>query len=175
VTGAGDDTRIITVAMLKSVLSWFTDGVNYVNAEAIAKKSGIKVTESKTEDSEHFPSLITLSITAKRDGKEEKKTVAGTLFGKDDLRIVQIDGYRVDASPSGHMLICSFLDKPKVIGPVCTVLGGSGINIAGMQVGREKVGGEAVMVLNVDSSVSDDTMAEIKRVQNVIDVKLVKL
>ena len=175
VTGAGDDTRIITVAMLKSVLSWFTDGVNYVNAEAIAKKSGIKVTESKTEDSEHFSSLITLSITAQRDGKEEKKTVAGTLFGKDDLRIVQINGYRVDASPSGHMLICSFLDKPKVIGPVCTVLGGSGINIAGMQVGREKVGGEAVMVLNVDSSVSDDTMAEIKRVQNVIDVKLVKL
>ncbi|MEA3487789.1 MAG: phosphoglycerate dehydrogenase [Euryarchaeota archaeon] len=175
VTGAGDDTRIITVAMLKSVLSWFTDGVNYVNAEAIAKKSGIKVTESKTEDSEHFPSLITLSITAQRDGKEEKKTVAGTLFGKDDLRIVQIDGYRVDASPSGHMLICSFLDKPKVIGPVCTVLGGSGINIAGMQVGREKVGGEAVMVLNVDSSVSEDTMAEIKRVPSVIDVKLVKL
>jgi len=73
------------------------------------------------------------------------------------------------------MLICSFLDKPKVIGPVCTVLGDSGINIAGMQVGREKVGGEAVMVLNVDSSVSDDTMAEIKLVQNVIDVKLVKL
>jgi len=175
VTGAGDDTRIITVAMLKSVLSWFTDGVNYVNAEAIAKKSGIKVTESKTEDSEHFPSLITLSITAQRDGKKEKKTVAGTLFGKNDLRIVQIDGYRVDASPSGYMLICSFLDKPKVIGPVCTVLGGSGINIAGMQVGREKVGGEAVMVLNVDSSVSEDTMAEIKRVQNVIDVKLVKL
>ncbi|KAF5428631.1 D-3-phosphoglycerate dehydrogenase [Candidatus Methanophagaceae archaeon] len=175
VTGAGDDTRIITVAMLKSVLSWFTDGVNYVNAEAIAKKSGIKVTESKTEDCEHFPSLITLSITAQRDGKEEKTTVAGTLFGKNDLRIVQIDGYRVDASPSGHMLICSFLDKPKVIGPVCTVLGGSGINIASMQVGREKIGGEAVMVLNVDSSVSEDTMAEIKRVQNVIDVKLVKL
>ncbi|MFV9676728.1 MAG: phosphoglycerate dehydrogenase [Methanosarcinales archaeon] len=175
VTGAGDDTRIITVAMLKSVLSWFTDGVNYVNAEALAKKSGIKITESKTEDSEHFPSLITLSITAQRDGKEEKKTVAGTLFGKNDLRIVQIDGYRVDASPSGYMLICSFLDKPKVIGPVCTVLGDSGINIAGMQVGREKIGGEAVMVLNVDSSVSEDTMAEIKRVQNVIDVKLVKL
>lgn len=60
VTGAGDDTRIITVAMLKSVLSWFTDGVNYVNAEAIAKKSGIKVTESKTKDSENFASLITL-------------------------------------------------------------------------------------------------------------------
>jgi D-3-phosphoglycerate dehydrogenase len=174
-TGARDDTRIITVAMLKSVLSWFTDGVNYVNAEAIAKKSGIKITESKTEDSENFASLISLSITVKQDGKEEKKTVAGTLFGKDDMRIVQIDGSRIDAAASGYMLICSFLDKPRVIGPVCTVLGDSGVNIAGMQVGRAKAGGEAIMVLNVDSSVGGDTMDAITRVQNIIDVTLVKL
>ena len=172
---AGKDTRIITVAMLKSVLSWFTDGVNYVNAEVIAKKAGIKVTESKTEDVENFSSLITLSITAQRAGKKEKKTVAGTLFGKDDLRIVQIDGYRVDASPSGYMLICSFQDKPKVIGPVCTIMGDRGINIAGMQVGREKAGGEAVMVLNVDSSVDEDTMDEIRNVHNILAVTLVKL
>ena len=172
---AGKDTRIITVAMLKSVLSWFTDGVNYVNAEVIAKKAGIKVTESKTEDVENFSSLITLSITAQRAGKKEKKTVAGTLFGKDDLRIVQIDGYRVDASPSGYMLICSFQDKPRVIGPVCTIMGNRGINIAGMQVGREKAGGEAVMVLNVDSSVDEDTMDEIMNVHNILAVTLVKL
>ncbi|MFZ2070425.1 MAG: phosphoglycerate dehydrogenase [Halobacteriota archaeon] len=171
----GYETRIITIAMLKSLLSWFTDGVNYVNAETIAKKSGIKVTESKTEDVENFASLITLSITTQRAGKEEKKAVAGTLFGKDDLRIVQIDGYRVDASPSGCMLICSFLDKPRVIGPVCTILGDSGINIARMQVGREKSGGEAVMVLNVDSSPDASTVEEIKKVPNIIEVTLVSL
>jgi len=170
--GAGKDTRLITVAMLKSFLSWFTDGVNYVNAEAIAKKSGIKVTESKTEDVENFSSLISITLQTKG---EFKKTVAGTLFGKDDPRIVKIDEYRVDASPSGYMLICSFLDKPKVIGPVCTILGDMGINIAGMQVGREKTGGEAVMVLNVDGSVSEDTREEVKKVENIFDVKLVKL
>jgi len=170
--GAGKDTRLITVAMLKSFLSWFTDGVNYVNAEAIAKKFGIKVTESKTEDVENFSSLISITLQTKG---EFRKTAAGTLFGKDDPRIVKIDGYRVDASPSGYMLICSFLDKPKVIGPVCMILGDTGINIAGMQVGREKSGGEAVMVLNVDGSVSEDTMEEIKKVENIFDVKLVKL
>ncbi len=171
-TGAGKGTRLITIAMLKSFLSWFTDGVNYVNAKAIAKKSGIKVTESKTEDVENFSSLI--SITLQTEG-EFKKTVAGTLFGKDDPRIVKIDGYRVDASPSGYMLICSFLDKPMMIGPVCMILGEGGINIARMQVGRERTGGEAVMVLNVDGSVSENTMDEIKKVENIFDVKLVKL
>lgn len=174
-THIGENTRLITVAMLKSYLSWFTNGVNYVNAEAIAKKFGIKVTESKTEDVENFVSLISITASTRIGDEGKKRTVAGTLFGKDDPRIVKIDGFRVDASPSGYMLICSFLDKPRVIGPVCMILGDRSINIAGMQVGREKVGGEAVMVLNVDSSVSEDIMEEIKKVENIFDVKLVKL
>ena len=173
--GAGKDTRLITVAMLKSFLSWFIDGVNYVNAGTIAKKSGIKVTESKTGDVENFSSLISITTTTRIEEAGKKRTVAGTLFGKDDPRIVNIDGFRVDASPSGYMLICSFLDKPRVIGPVCMILGDRGINIAGMQVGREKTGGEAVMVLNVDSSVSEAIIKEIKEVKNIFDVKLVKL
>lgn len=173
--GIGKNTRIITRAILKSFLSLFTDGVNYVNAEAIAKKFGIKITESKTEEIEDFSSLISITTITRIEGEEKKKTVAGTLFGKDDPRIVQINGYRVDASPSGYMLICSFLDKPRVIGPVCMLLGDRDINIAGMQVGREKVGGEAVMVINVDSMVSEGSIEEIKHVENIFDVMLVKL
>ncbi len=171
-TGIAGNTRLITVAILKSFLSWFIDGVNYVNAETIAKKFGMKVTESKTETIENFSSLISITTTTQ---SEKKITVAGTLFGKDDLRIVRLNGFRVDASPSGYMLLCSFSDKPGVIGQVCTILGDRGINIAGMQVGREKAGGEAVMVLNVDSSVGEDTMEEIKEVENISDVKLVRL
>ncbi len=174
--GLGKNTRLITRAILKGFLSLFTDGVNYVNAEAIAKKFGIKVTESKTEEIKNFSSLISITTTTRAEGKEEQeKTVAGTLFGKGDPRIVKVDGFRVDATPSGYMLICSFLDKPRVIGPVCMILGDKGINIAGMQVGREKVGGEAVMVVNVDSPVSDASIEEIKHVENIFDVKLVKL
>ena len=173
---ASMDTRLITGAMLKSFLSWFTDGVNYVNAWAIARKFGIKVTESKSEEVENFSSLITLTVRTRGDaGGGLSKTVSGTLFGKGDIRIVGLDNYRIDASPSGFMLICSFIDKPRVIGPVCTILGDHNINIAGMQVGREKVGGKAVMVLNVDSSVGIELIEEIKKVPNIIDVKLVRL
>lgn len=174
-TGIGKNTRIITMAILKSFLSMFTDGVNYVNAEAIAKKFGIKITESKTEEIENFCSLISITTTTRIEGEEKEKTVAGTIFGTDDPRIVGINGFRVDAYPSGYMLICSFLDKPRVIGPVCTILGDKSINIAGMQVGREKVGGEAVMVVNVDSPVSEGCIEEIKHVGNISDVTLVKL
>ena len=171
---ASMDTRLITGAMLKSFLSWFTDGVNYVNAWAIAKKFGIKVTESKSEEVENFSSMVTLRVRTHGDAGLSR-AVSGTLFGKGDIRIVGLDNYRIDASPSGFMLICSFIDKPRVIGPVCTILGDHNINIAGMQVGREKVGGKAVMVLNVDSSVGIELIEEIKKVPNVMDVKLVRL
>jgi D-3-phosphoglycerate dehydrogenase len=73
------------------------------------------------------------------------------------------------------MLISKYIDKPKVIGPVGVILGENGINIAGMQVGREKIGGEAVMVLNVDDRVDEEIMEEVRRVDGIIDVKLVTL
>jgi D-3-phosphoglycerate dehydrogenase len=173
--GIGKNTRMITRAILRSFLSLFTDGVNYVNAEAIARKFGIKVAERKTVEIANFCSLISITTTTRTNGGTKKRTVAGTLFGKDDPRIVQLNGYRVDAVPAGYMLICSFIDKPRVIGPVCMILGNKGINIAGMQVGREKVGGDAVMVINVDSAVNEQSMEEIRHVENIADVTLVKL
>jgi len=173
--GIGKNTRMITRAILKSFLSLYTDGVNYVNAEALARKFGIKVAERKTVEIANFCSLISITTTTRTNGSMKKRTVAGTLFGKDDPRIVQLNGYRVDAVPAGYMLICSFIDKPRVIGPVCMILGNKGINIAGMQVGRAKVGGDAVMVINVDSPVDEQSMAEIRHVEHIADVTLVKL
>jgi len=173
--GIGKNTRMITRAILKSFLSLYTDGVNYVNAEALARKFGIKVAERKTVEIANFCSLISITTTTRTNGGMKKRTVAGTLFGKDDPRIVQLNGYRVDAVPAGYMLICAFTDKPRVIGPVCMILGNKGINIAGMQVGRAKVGGDAVMVINVDSPVDEQSMAEIRRVEHIADVTLVKL
>jgi len=173
--GIGKNTRMITRAILRSFLSLYTDGVNYVNAEALARKFGIKVAERKTVEIANFCSLISITTTTRTNGGMKKRTVAGTLFGKDDPRIVQLNGYRVDAVPAGYMLICSFIDKPRVIGPVCMILGNKGINIAGMQVGRAKVGGDAVMVINVDSPVDEQSMAEIRHVEHIADVTLVKL
>ncbi len=173
--GIGKNTRMITRAILRSFLALYTDGVNYVNAEALARKFGIKVVERKTVEIANFCSLISITTTTRTNGGMKKRTVAGTLFGKDDPRIVQLNGYRVDAVPAGYMLICSFLDKPRVIGPVCMILGNKGINIAGMQVGRAKVGGDAVMVINVDSPVDEQSMAEIRHVEHIADVTLVKL
>jgi len=169
---ASMDTGPLTIAALKGILNRIlSEPVNFVNAPVIAKSRGIKVVESKIGATEDFADLIT--ITAKTPKGE--KSVAGTLFGKKDARIVRIDRYHVDAVPSGHMLVSAHIDKPGIIGRVGTILGENDINIAGMQVGREKVRGKAVMVLNVDSAVPDKILKQIERVDGIFDVKPVVL
>ncbi len=176
ITYSGDiaekETGPLTIAVLKGILDTMLAGsVNFVNALMLAKNRGIKVVESKTELSEDFTGLVTVSVKTSK----ESKSVAGTLFGKKDARIVRINSHRINAAPSGYMLVAPHIDMPGIIGRVGTLLGDNKINIAGMQVGREFIGGTAVMVLNIDSAVSDRILKQIKAIEGIQDIKQVKL
>jgi len=169
---AEHDTRPLTATLLKGLLSpIMTIDVNFVNAPFLSRERGIKVVEAKDMAVEDFTSLITVEVTT--DGKST--TVAGTLFGTNDPRIVRIDEYHVDAIASGHLLVIPHIDKPGVIGPVGMVLGRNGINIASMHVGRKDIGGRALMLLGVDSPVPQHVLREILNVDGVADVKPVEL
>jgi len=165
------DVAPVTLAALKGLLEPILGaGVNYVNAPIIAKERKIKVTESRSKTVEGYPSQISIKLSR----KGEEKLVSGSVIGKEP-RIVLIDGYRIDAVPSGYMIVAKHEDKPNIIGPCCMILGKNNINIAGMQVGRITRGGEAIMVLNVDSEVSNGILDEIRGVDGIIDAKLVVL
>lgn len=166
------DVTSLTNTLLKGLLRpILKDAVNYVNAPLLAKNRGISVSESKSVDLEDYANLITVTVSSDRC----TKTVSGTLFGKQDARIVRIDGYTIDAVPEGHMLVVPHIDKPKIIGPVGTLIGQHDINIASMQVGRKVIGGKAIMFLNVDSPVPQETIKEIEKIDGIIDVKYVHL
>ncbi len=163
----------ISTAFIKGLLEPILEGdINYINAPVIAKERGIKVVESKSSQVEDFANLIMVKIKS-----DKKKTlIGGTLFGKNDLRIVRVEDFYLDAVPEGYMLICSNLDKPGVIGYLGTVLGKNNINIAAMQVGRKKaVAGEALTVINIDNEVTEGVLAELKKYKDITDIKLVKL
>ncbi|MCL4491227.1 MAG: ACT domain-containing protein, partial [Nitrospirae bacterium] len=66
-------------------------------------------------------------------------------------------------------------DKPGVIGNIGTILGKNSINIARMHFGREKAGGRAISVVNIDAPVSEKLLAEIKKLPNILDVKVINL
>lgn len=162
----------LTVAVLKGLLTPMLDvAINFVNAPHIAKERGIEVVESKRKESKDFANLVSVKIKSSTGERE----VGGTVFAGAGDRLVIIDGFRVDAVPEDYMLILSNIDKPGMIGKVGTFLGEHKINIASMDVGRMKEGQKAVMVLNVDSAVSDKVLKEISKLEGISNATLVKL
>src|SRR3989339_1614974 len=166
------DIAPLTMAIIKGLLSpILQETVNYINAKNLAKERGIKVLELKSETEEDFTNLISVEVDI--DGKRRK--VAGTLFTNNEPRIVNVDGLYVETIPQGYMLFLENWDKPGVIGNLGTLLGKNGVNIAGMTFGRDKPGGKAVSALNIDSAVSAEVTGQIKKLDNILSVKLVKL
>ncbi|NMA91520.1 MAG: ACT domain-containing protein, partial [Firmicutes bacterium] len=145
--------------------------VNFVNAPLIARQRGIRVREVTSEDIENFANLVTLKI---RSG-QGTHSLAGTVFSRNDIRITQIDDYRIEVMPSPYMLVCYYLDRPGVIGRVGTILGSREINIAGMQVGRQSAGGEAVMVLQIDEPATPSILQEIEQLEEIKSIRQVQL
>jgi len=168
---ADKDTSPLTVAAMKGLLEPVVEGINYVNAPIIAKERGINIIESKSTECFDFANKISISV-----GKGEKKRkVEGSLFQTLGERIVNVDGFSVDAMPSGYLIIASNIDQPGMIGQVGTILGKNNVNIAGMEVGRNKAGEKAVMLLNIDNAVPDKVLRELEKVKGIHSAKLVSL
>ena len=167
-----NDLSSLTMAIVKGILSpVLQETVNYINAKNLAKERGIKIIELKSEREEDFTNLISLEVSV--EGKTY--SVAGTLFTNNEPRIVNVNGLYVETIPKGYMLFLENWDKPGVIGSLGMLLGKNGVNIAGMTFGRDKPGGKAVSALNIDSPVSGKILEEIKKLDNILSVKLVKL
>jgi D-3-phosphoglycerate dehydrogenase len=145
--------------------------VNYVNAAFLARERGIRVAERQQQDPEDYASLIEVEIGT----ENQRGRVGGTLFGRDDARIVSIDNFAIEAVPEGHMLLFSNQDTPGVIGRIGTIFGNANINIAGFRLGRTAPHGNAVCVVNVDSAIPPDVLDAIRALPNLISVKTVNL
>lgn len=169
---AAYDPAPLTIYMLKGLLEHaLAEGVNYVNAAPIARERGIGVSEVKTRDSAGFTSLITLCAVS----EEGEHSIAGTLFGRGDPRIVRVDSFLTEAEPEGTILLMHNNDKPGVIGAIGKALGSRGINIAKMHLSRQQAGGVAISLIHVDEPVEDAVLRKLAKLDNVLSVKQITL
>jgi D-3-phosphoglycerate dehydrogenase len=166
------DLTPITSAVLAGLIgAYLEEGVNEVNATLIAKERGLQYHESKVSEAADFTSLI--SLKAETDGKEY--VIKGTLFGKKEPRLVQINEYTVEAAPEGIILLIHTEDKPGVIGNIGLTLGQKGINIGNMQFGRDRIGGKSLCILHLDSMPNLEVLEALKALPHVLSVQLVEL
>jgi D-3-phosphoglycerate dehydrogenase len=168
---ANYDCSVLTASLLTAFLARFSaERVNPVNARAVAAAHGITVVEQRGAHATEFANLISLQAT----GEHGATRVGGTLL-LNEPRIVQFNDFRIDLVPEGTFLMSWHADRPGVIGAIGTLLGQKNINIASMQVGRDRPRGDAVMILSVDDPVPESIQAEIRRIPGMADVLTVTL
>jgi D-3-phosphoglycerate dehydrogenase len=150
--GAATELNIkpIVAAVLSGFLRVQSDTVNMVNAPYLAKERGIEVREVKTEREGDYHTLIRVSVKTEAG----ERSVAGTLFSNSEPRLVELFGIKVEAELTGDMMYLVNEDAPGFIGRIGTLLGENAINIGTFNLGRREAGGEAVLLLSVDSPVA---------------------
>lgn len=175
-TYAGDvttrPTAALKLAFVRGLLGTIlAEHVTDVNALLIARKRGLHVTETSTTQSADYASLLTAELSTDRG----VSSVAGALFHRREPRFVAIDGFALEAVPHGWMLVFANQDVPGVVGRIGTLCGRHGINIAGMQLGRERRGGRAVSILNLDDPMPPAALEEIRAMPDIVFARLVHL
>ncbi|MGD9221938.1 MAG: phosphoglycerate dehydrogenase [Desulfobacteraceae bacterium] len=160
----GIDLSPVTTALLKGLLTpMVQDLVNFVNAHFIANDRGIKVTETTIADHQEYAQLVRVKVVT----TEGENLVAGTVFGKNDIRIVRINTFRLEMIPLGHMALIYNLDIPGSIGEIGTTLGKRKINIARMQVGQEEGGQRNIIFLCTDTPIPAEVVEELRGLKTV--------
>jgi D-3-phosphoglycerate dehydrogenase / 2-oxoglutarate reductase len=162
---ADKDTKVLSLSVLKGFLDPIVkEKVNYVNAELIAKNMGIDIVESKSSQLEKYTNLITVKFIT----KSKQLSVSGTVFAKEEIRVVDFFGYKLDFDPTPYVIAIQNVDKPGIIGQIGTILGASNINIAAMQWSRNRRGDKAVAFVSVDAEVSNNVLQLLKNIDGVL-------
>jgi D-3-phosphoglycerate dehydrogenase len=165
VEGAAAQLNIkpITAAVLAGCMRPYSATVNMVNAPFLAKDRGLDVREVRHDREGDYHTLLRVSVRT----KSGDRSVAGTLFGNGQPRLVELFGVKVEADLTGDMLYIVNEDAPGFIGRLGTTLGEAGINIGTFHLGRQEAGGVAVLLLSVDEPVPAATLDVIRALPGV--------
>ncbi len=166
------NTKLITMSFTAGLLQEaLVETVNLVNAELLSQERGIEIVEEKTTETGDFATMILTEVGS--DGA--KHVAAGTIFGRQYLRIVRLGRFHLDAYLDGVLLIFWHRDVPGIIGYIGTIFGEHKVNIAAMNVGRERPGGEAIAVLNLDSVPPEEAVQAVLAHPQIDHARVVKL
>ena len=155
------DTSVLKLAALKGIFTnVVSESVSYVNAPLLAEQRGIEVRTLSEEESPEYRTVLTLR-GALSDGTQI--SVSGTLAGiKQVEKIVEINGYEVDVPIDDHLIVMQYIDRPGIVAVYGKEFGDAKINIAGMQIARQNLGGKALSVLTVDSPVPASLLEKVR-------------
>jgi len=135
--------------------------LNMVNTPVLAKERGISIDETKNPEAKDVAS----SFSAKVVTDKVTHTVTGSVFGGTLLRIIEIDGFNIEMTPRGAVLVIFNDDKPGVIGSVGMLCGRHNINICTMGVGQKPAEQRAILAVSLDKEPDSKAIEELSKLE----------
>jgi D-3-phosphoglycerate dehydrogenase / 2-oxoglutarate reductase len=160
------NTKPLTAAALAGLLRPLLSDVNMVSAAVNARERGMRLEEVTRGQEGAFESYIRLTV--KTDVYD--RSVAGTVFSDGRPRIIQVRDIDMEFELAPHMLFIRNADKPGFIGRFGMVMGDAGVNIATLNLGRDKPGGDAICMVAVDGPVAEEVLVKIRALPQVVRV-----
>jgi D-3-phosphoglycerate dehydrogenase len=158
-----------TAAVLAGILRPMLAEINMVSAPNVARERGVTVTESRSEDSAVYDSLMRITVEA----AGYRRNFVGTVIGGAP-RIVEVEGIVMDAPLAPRMLYVSNTDKPGFVGSLGMLTGEAGVNIATFNLGRKDAGGEALALMAIDQPMTDAVLSKVRALPNVKEVRVLE-
>ena len=161
------NTKAMTSAALAGLMRPLLADVNMVSAPQLAKDRGIAVDVTAQTKRGAYENYVRVTVTT----KDVQRSVAGTVFSDGKPRIIQIKGINMEAELGAHMLYITNRDKPGFIGALGTMLGNAGVNIATFNLGRDRPGGDAISLVELDDAVTADVLQKVRALPHVVSAE----
>ncbi len=167
-TGRGHGTDRALVAGL---LGLAPDDGRIPDSFQLAGEQGLSFCFGTVSLRSAHPNSVQLTLDGK-SGRRLRMTAASIGGGR--IQVRELDGMPLCFSAEQPTLIVKNEDQPGSVADVSRVLARLGINIATFQVNRNSRGGEAVMVIECDAPISEQTAEHIRRIPGILDAVSIK-
>lgn len=153
-------SELIVSSAIKGLLSDKLElNINYINAFLLAEERGITVETEEKDIGQDYSTLVTVNI----EYGSQTRSISGTVISENQKRITGIDSYKVEFNPKGNLIFYTNIDKPGVLAFVSKTLSEFGINIAGLSLGRNDKGKQAMTIITIDEAVSVEALERIRK------------
>ncbi|HOK78078.1 MAG TPA: phosphoglycerate dehydrogenase [Verrucomicrobiota bacterium] len=177
VTYGGAATELPTDPITRAVLTGFLafaggTEVNQVNVRSLAASLGLLVEETKSNEETDYHEWLHVAAYS----GDQKVSAGGTFFSTlHHPRIVRLNEQPVEIVPEGVLLLLNNADRPGMVGYIGMLLGKHNVNIATMSLHRDRAGGRALTVLNLDSVPPTKVLQKLQSDPDIANLRVARL
>ena len=151
-------------ALVAGILGMEPSDVRLRNSLDIAKEQSLEIEFKECDLGNEHPNTVKFLMTTVDNTYCE---VMGSSIGGGNIRITEVNGNSLDFSGEYPTLIISQKDVPGVVCKVSEIVYKYNVNIAFMKVFRIEKGKSAVMIFELDNTLDEHIIEDIKKVDYV--------